>query len=140
LETITTTLHLARSALRHDAPIWRGHLTAGKTALLLQPAKSYSRRTAWGKKMLARPASLLPLLWWAHGLLSVPCRLGSPHTSFKLTQAAGACIHMSHGSRLYIPTREGSDVATHPVAPDPTSQLLRALVLPRIPWLSIGHE
>jgi hypothetical protein len=45
------------------------------------------------------------------------------------------CCHVSHGSRLRLPTRKGSGAATCHTAPDPVSQLGRALVLPCAPRL-----
>jgi hypothetical protein len=45
--------------------------------------------------------------------------------------------HMSCGSESCLPTQEGSGAATCPTAPDPASLLMRALVLPHIPWLQI---
>jgi hypothetical protein len=38
----------------------------------------YSIRIAWGKKILATPAGLAPLLRWARGPLPVPYRPGTP--------------------------------------------------------------
>jgi hypothetical protein len=43
------------------------------------------------------------------------------------------CYHMSCGSGSFLPTREGTGIATCPVAPNPASLLTRAPTLPRIP-------
>jgi hypothetical protein len=45
------------------------------------------------------------------------------------------CCRMSHGSGPRLIAREGSSVATCPMAPDPTSPLGRALVSPCVPQL-----
>jgi hypothetical protein len=80
-------------ALRHDVPTRSGHISTGKTTLLLHRSRSYSRRTAWGKEMLAPPASSPPLLRWAQGSLSVPCRLDTPAHKLQAKVGSWACDH-----------------------------------------------
>jgi hypothetical protein len=50
------------------------------------------------------------------------------------------CYHVSHRSRPHLLTEESSSSTTCPTTPDPISPLERALALPCIPWLSIGHD
>jgi hypothetical protein len=70
--------------------------------------------------------------------LSVPYRPGTPHTSFKSRQRAG-CVsthrHVPCGTGPSLPAKVGSEAATCPVAPDHTSLLVRASMLPCVQWL-----
>jgi hypothetical protein len=61
-----------------------------------------------------------------------------PRTSFMSSQGAECAstrCHTSCGSGSRLPDKEGSSAITCPVAPDPTSPLGRASVLPRVPRL-----
>jgi hypothetical protein len=86
---------------------------------------------------LATPAGSLPLLRWARGPLSVPCKLGTPTYKLQVKTRSGSCIHAPppNSTRPYLPAKVGSYVVTCPVAPDPTSLLGRALAFPRVSWL-----
>jgi hypothetical protein len=116
-----------------------GHMFADRTALPRYHSRSCSRRTTWGKEILAPPVDLLPLLRWAQGPLSIPYRPGTTCASTKLKQRSRAyvlalsCVprHQVHN----CPVQRGSGGAVCPTAPDPTSLLRRGPVLPRIPPL-----
>jgi hypothetical protein len=64
-----------------------------------------------------------------------PANQVPPHTSSKSRQGVG-CVsmrcHASRGSEPRLPTWEGSNAITRPIAPDLAYWLKRALVLPRI--------
>jgi hypothetical protein len=67
-----------------------------------------------------------------------PANQVPPRTVSKSRQGAGCAstrCHASCGSGSRLPTREGSDADTHPVAPNLASLLVRAPVPPRAPWL-----
>jgi hypothetical protein len=92
-ETITVVLHLPSCALRHDVPMRSGHLTTGRTALPLHRSRAYSRRVVQGKEMLAPPVGLSPLLRWAQGPLSTPCRPGTPTCKLQDKPRSRVCDH-----------------------------------------------
>jgi hypothetical protein len=122
------------------------------TCPLVEPC--YSRRIAQGKKILAPPAGSRPLLRWAQGPLSVPCRPGTPAYKIQTTVRSRACnnalsrvpqhwaqppcvgglwcCHASYGSGPRLPTREGFETTMHPAALDPASLRGRALRPPRV--------
>jgi hypothetical protein len=82
------------------------------------------------------PTASVPtsLLERAPMLPCVPLHRSSPPYSGGLR-----CCHMPHGSGLYLPSREGSGTATCLVASDLASLLKRAMTLPRVSWISVGH-
>jgi hypothetical protein len=94
---------------------------------------------------MAPPAGSLPLPRWAWVPLLVPYRPGTP--AYKLQAktrnrvyisalpCAATCCHVSHGSELSLPAREGSGAATCPMAMDNASLLVRALMMPCAPQL-----
>jgi hypothetical protein len=120
-------------------------------ALPLQLSSGKFKITKRGTERMAPPVGLLPLLRWAWGSLSVPCRQGTPTTDIKIRQhvehaTMSRCVF--RGSRPHLPTREGSgavtcstapdlasecsSAATHPMALDPASLLGRASASPRV--------
>jgi hypothetical protein len=88
--------------------------------------------------MLAPPVVSLPLLRWVWGPLSVPYRQGTPAYRLESKTSKTYC-HMPYSAGSCLPAREGSSAATSHVAPNPASLLVRALTLPRVPWLWILH-
>jgi hypothetical protein len=100
---------------------------------------------------------LLPLLRWAWGPLSVPCKPGTPRTSSKSRRRARRalatpppwcqlsppgsgqlrCCHMSHDPSSRVPAWGSSGAATHPVTPAPASWHRAAPEPSRVSWLQL---
>jgi hypothetical protein len=68
--------------------------------------------------------------------LSVPCRPGTPAYRLESKTRKMYC-HMPYIIGSCHPAREGTNAAMCPMALDPASLLVRALVLPRVMWLWI---
>jgi hypothetical protein len=107
------------------------------------------------KKMLGPPVGSLPLPRCAQGPLSVPCRMGTPHTSSKSRQRARCaltrphvsmtsgyatqhgqlgCCNTSRGASSRLLARGSSGAITCLVAPAPESRLGAGRVLPHVLW------
>jgi hypothetical protein len=116
------------------------HASVGRAALPHGNTKVQNLEKQHGKKMLAPPVGSLPLLRWAWGPLSVPCRLSTPHISSKSRRRARCaltCTHMSHGSSSCLLAQVSSKAVMCPMAPAPASWHRATLELPRVLWLQL---
>jgi hypothetical protein len=146
--TITAMLHHPRRPLLCWALVECCHMSSGQGTLPFHPPRRKFKKVAQGKKMLAPPAGLPPLLRGDGGHCWYPVDWVPPRTSFKSSQGAERAptrYHASCGSASRLPTKEGSIAITRPVSPYPTSPSGRASLLPHVmqhrspPPCSGGH-
>jgi hypothetical protein len=116
-------------APQHHARVAGHHATIGKTELPCRNTKMQSSKKQRGKRDVGPTTGSPPLLRWARGPLSVPCRPGTPAYKFQVkTKGETHVINLS----MNRTARGSSGVAACPVAPAPTAQPGAALGSPRV--------
>jgi hypothetical protein len=146
-----------RCALCHSSPIDCGHASPVSGVHYRFNCKGKIKIGEQTVDMMAPSAGSLPLLRWARGPLSVPCRSGTPAYRLKvktwrrvryhklphvpqlrtspLYWRGLRCQHVSTSTGPRLPARVGSGAATCSTVSDPASPLRRAPTPPCVPWV-----